>query len=55
MATSYYGKDDSKYVLLKAPFHAKSIKTLAKWQYFEWTAGVQCQRKVTMFKLNLYR
>ena len=55
MATSYLGKDDSTYVILKALLHAKSIKTLAKWQYFEWTAGVQCQRKVIMFKLNLYR
>ena len=28
MATSYYGKDDSTYVLLKALIHAKSMKTI---------------------------
>ena len=29
MATSYSGKDDRTYVLLKALIHAKSIKTIA--------------------------
>ena len=35
MATSNWGKDDSTYVQLKALIHAKSIKTIANWQYFE--------------------
>ena len=34
MATSNWGKDDSTYVQLKALIHAKSIKTIANWQYF---------------------
>ena len=37
MATSNWGKDDSTYVQLKALIHAKSIKTIANWQYF-WRA-----------------
>ena len=35
MTTSDKGKDDNTYVELKALIHAKSIKTLANWQYFE--------------------
>ena len=35
MATSNWGKHDNTYVKLKELIHAKSIKTLANWQYFE--------------------
>ena len=35
MATSNQSKDDNTYVQLKALIHAKSIKTIANWQYFE--------------------
>ena len=35
MAITNEGKEDSTYVVLKAINHAKSIKTIANWQYFE--------------------
>ena len=35
MSTGKWGKDDSTYVESKALIHAKSIKTIANWQYFE--------------------
>ena len=35
MAKSNLGKDDTTYEQLKALIHAKSIKTIANWQYFE--------------------
>ena len=35
MATINQGKDDSTYVQLKVLIDAKSIKTIANWQYFE--------------------
>ena len=35
MAVSNWGKDDSTYVQFKTLFHAKSIKTIVNWQYFE--------------------
>ena len=38
------------YIQLKAFIHSKSIKTIANWEYFDWTAGVLCQRKVTTVK-----
>ena len=35
MTTSNLGKNDDTYVQLKELIHAKSIKTIANWQYFE--------------------
>ena len=35
MATSNLGKNDSNLVQLKALIHAKIIKTIANWEYFE--------------------
>ena len=50
MAKSNQGKDYSTYVKLKVLIHAKSIKTIANWHYFELNAGVLCQRKLNTIK-----
>ena len=50
MVKSNQVKDYSKYIKLKALNYAKSIKTIANWEYFDWTEGVLCQKKVTTFK-----